>query len=711
MTLPDSTLSARYTLAVALVAAAVGARLALDPLLGSSEPLLVFMLAILAAVRFGGRGPGLAATALSVLGAWFFFIEPRYSFAIAQASDRAGLLLMAACGVGVSLFPRASKPKADVSAVSEATPSYRWRAIMLGSALVSLLLLTGLLYKDFQREQDAQSWVAHTYQILNRSGSLLALLEESESDERGYVLTGDRRFLESLQSAMRAADSARQSLRQLTADNPRQQSQLDLLDRLAETRFAILRKVVQIRDTAGLKEAVGAIRAGNGRQMMLQLTAAVQAIQTEERTLLAQREAQALDRSLGTRWLLGLGSGLLLLLLVFAGAVIEREIRERERARRVIRQSEERLRLALDSANAGAWEWDLRTGRNVWSEEVWNLYGLDPRTCQPSYEAWRTAIHPEDRAKAEEVVAEAARTGGELNVEFRVGSDAGPSRWLLARARAMPDARGRIERFTGIVLDITERKQAEEALRERERNLRRFTEAAPVAIAMFDLEMRYLAASERFRDDFHLGPAELTGRSHYDVFPEISDAWREVHRRCLAGAAEQSDGERFVRADGEEQWIRWAIQPWRRADGGIGGIVLFSEEITPQKRSEQALRQSEAQFRTLANAIPQLCWMANADGGIFWYNQRWYDYTGATPQQMEGWGWQSVHDPLVLPQVLERWKKLNRHRGAVRDGVSDARRRWRFPPLPHPRRAGSRWRRQIGPVVRRQHRYHRAAEQ
>ena len=79
-------------------------------------------------------------------------------------------------------------------------------------------------------------------------------------------------------------------------------------------------------------------------------------------------------------------------------------------------------------------------------------------------------------------------------------------------------------------------------------------------------------------------------------------------------------------------------------------------EIAERKRAEEALRESEAQFRTLANAIPQLCWMANADGWIFWYNDRWYQYTGTTAEQMEGWGWQSVHDPEALLGVLERWK-------------------------------------------------------
>jgi PAS domain S-box-containing protein len=75
-----------------------------------------------------------------------------------------------------------------------------------------------------------------------------------------------------------------------------------------------------------------------------------------------------------------------------------------------------------------------------------------------------------------------------------------------------------------------------------------------------------------------------------------------------------------------------------------------------QETEAKLKKQSETQFETLANAIPQLCWMANADGWIFWYNERWYSYTGTTPQQMEGWGWQSVHDPDSLPKVLEQWQ-------------------------------------------------------
>jgi PAS domain S-box-containing protein len=83
--------------------------------------------------------------------------------------------------------------------------------------------------------------------------------------------------------------------------------------------------------------------------------------------------------------------------------------------------------------------------------------------------------------------------------------------------------------------------------------------------------------------------------------------------------------------------------------------AALEAEMAARKKTQEALRESEEQFRTLANSIPNLAWWANGDGYITWYNQRWYDYTGTTPDQMEGWGWQSVHDPIMLPKVLERW--------------------------------------------------------
>src|SRR6202453_2950816 len=111
-----------------------------------------------------------------------------------------------------------------------------------------------------------------------------------------------------------------------------------------------------------------------------------------------------------------------------------------------------------------------------------------------------------------------------------------------------------------------------------------------------------------------------------------------------------------VPTDGSVQWIRWEVRPWHDRVGEISGIVIFAEEITERKRAEQGLRESEERFHAMANGIPQLAHMAGADGAISWYNQRWYEYTGTTPEQMEGWGWQSVIDPAMLLKVMKRWQ-------------------------------------------------------
>lgn len=114
---------------------------------------------------------------------------------------------------------------------------------------------------------------------------------------------------------------------------------------------------------------------------------------------------------------------------------------------------------------------------------------------------------------------------------------------------------------------------------------------------------------------------------------------------------------RFRHHSGSWRWMDGRGHAIYGEDGGATRLFGVGIDITERRQAEESARQNEARFRTLADAIPQLVWMARPDGWIDWYNSRWYDYTGTTPADMEGWGWQSVHDPAVLPTVLERWKK------------------------------------------------------
>ena len=144
-----------------------------------------------------------------------------------------------------------------------------------------------------------------------------------------------------------------------------------------------------------------------------------------------------------------------------------------------------------------------------------------------------------------------------------------------------------------VLHDVTERKTAEVALARSQKQLRLFVEQAPISIAMLDRHMKYIATSRRWIAEYGSGYDDLTGRNYYEVHPDVSDKWRNVHRDALAGAALENDDDQWIQADGTERWLRWAVHPWTDESGKIGGIIISAEDITERKAADLALRERE----------------------------------------------------------------------------------------------------------------------
>jgi PAS domain S-box-containing protein len=156
-------------------------------------------------------------------------------------------------------------------------------------------------------------------------------------------------------------------------------------------------------------------------------------------------------------------------------------------------------------------------------------------------------------------------------------------------------------------------------------------------------------------------PAVALGASDNFFIDRVHKDDRDAVRSML-GASGLPEGEfavefRLRHADGSWRWLEARGQVLPDGQGGTPRLSGVAVDITAQKKSAEAAEQMEARFRALADGMPQLAWMARPDGWIYWYNRRWYEYTGTTLQQVQGWGWQSVHDPQVLPAVVEQIRK------------------------------------------------------
>jgi PAS domain S-box-containing protein len=327
----------------------------------------------------------------------------------------------------------------------------------------------------------------------------------------------------------------------------------------------------------------------------------------------------------------------------------------RQNVNQGLKESGDRLKLALEAANQGIYDLDVCTGEAIVSPEYALMLGYDPARFHETNAAWIERLHPDDHERVTQVYLDyIAGRIPEYRVEFRMRTASGDWKWMLSLGKVVErDAEGRPLRMLGTHTDITARKQAEAALRESREQMQLFIEHAPAALAMFDRDMNYLNVSQRWLTDYGLGGADIIGRCHYEVFPEISERWKQVHRRALAGEVIRAEDDPFERSDGTVQWLRWEVRPWYCSEGRVGGIVVFTEDITARKQAEEALRQSEERLQDALNYARIGYWELRRDGQALWSKQIYQLFGVPADFQPSLEGFYEVAHGSDCPAVIE----------------------------------------------------------
>ncbi len=284
-------------------------------------------------------------------------------------------------------------------------------------------------------------------------------------------------------------------------------------------------------------------------------------------------------------------------------------------------------------------------GRFIWDVAPWDRSEEDARFCQQAFE----------QALAGEEVH------GELPYVLVDGTEAALDFTLIP----VRDEGGTVRYVMQKGFDVTERKREEtrlaaaQAARETDTRFRRIADVAPVMIWVADPTGSCSFLSRSWYEFTGQTPATGIG---YGWIEAIHRDDRHLIEKAFMQATQREESFRIEyrlrRHDGSYRWAIDSAAPHRDENGEFLGFLGSVIDVTERVEAERVVRANEERFRTLANSIPQLAWMARPDGHIFWYNQRWYDYTGTTFSEVEGWGWSKVHDAVELPRVV---KKIKRH--------------------------------------------------
>ncbi len=339
--------------------------------------------------------------------------------------------------------------------------------LAFGSAILTLLIVGAVSYRGTVASSESERWVRHSHEALEELKDLLVAVKAIESSSRGFVLTGNQAFLPSYRDSVVSARQREESVRNLLRDNPSQQSQLPAVEMLVDQKINFGEMLINLRLIQGMAAAADAIRVQSDQPNNDEFERVVRGMQSTESKLLVLRNADSNRRLNQTKGVLIFGPALGLLIAIGAGWSALRDLSDRKKSKSEVLSLTEHLSLATAIAKVGVWGWDLTSNSLTWDATMFEIYGIPPMDTM-SYDRWARTVHPLDLPSTENSLRKSIADNVSAFLEFRIIRSDGVQRIMSAVGRVVTDERTSISRMIGVNMDITEAKNAEEALRSSE---------------------------------------------------------------------------------------------------------------------------------------------------------------------------------------------------------------------------------------------------
>jgi PAS domain S-box-containing protein len=488
--------------------------------------------------------------------------------------------------------------------------------VALGTAILASLVVAAISYRSMVASTESDRWVRHTHEVLENLQNLLAEMQSIESSYRGFALTGKESYLESYRASTLRAEQSEATVRNLTADNPKQEILVPTLERLAAQKIQFGERVISLRRTTGLEAAADAVRSGTDERITGEFQGVVRRMHEEELRMLMLRDA-ASKRHLGqTKTVLILGTALSLLIAAAAGWSVQSGSIKRGLAEEALRDQQEKYRLLLDGVQDYA------------------IFTLDPHGMVASWNAGAERIkgykadeiigqnfsrfYPQndiDQGKPKAELQMAAATGRSEVEHWRVRKD-GSRFWANVVITAARNSSGSLLGFSEISRDISERKETEA-------KYRGLLEAAPDAMVVVNQDGEIVLLNVQAEKQFGYRRDELVGQKVKNIIPEgfaerlLADGLRSVEDALAQqiGTGIELTGRR---KDGSDFPIEIMLSPLESAEGIL--VTAAIRDITVRKAAEKYLAQMEGRYRGLLEAAPDAMVVVNRGGEIVLLN-------------------------------------------------------------------------------------------